>query len=167
MKSERGSVTIVTLTAVLFMLAFLVSSYVIILNRAQVQAEIKRETKQIYENGVDDLDGVYESYFAPEDEIIPISNVEELLKVGTGEHLIINNKIYKCQLTSKYKLMNDITFNSQDYYEEYTDMFESIEGVIRWKTLQKIAGFTGTFNYNGKTITETDTNGNILTHSGT
>ena len=50
MKKERGAITLITLVTILFMLAFLVSTFTIIMNRRQSQAEIKRETKEIYES---------------------------------------------------------------------------------------------------------------------
>ena len=46
MKKERGAITLITLVTILFMLAFLVSTFTIIMNRRQSQAEIKRETKE-------------------------------------------------------------------------------------------------------------------------
>jgi len=59
MKSERGSIMLVTLATVIFMLAFLVSSFMIISNKLQAQAEIKRELKNVYESEVEDVDNVY------------------------------------------------------------------------------------------------------------
>ena len=59
MKKERGAITIITLTTVLFMLAFLISTYIIIENRRQAQLETKRETLAIYEKDVDNVDEIY------------------------------------------------------------------------------------------------------------
>ena len=44
MKNQKGAIALVTLGTVIFMLAFLLSSFVIIQNRIQAQAEIKKET---------------------------------------------------------------------------------------------------------------------------
>ena len=68
MKKERGAITLITLVTILFMLAFLVSTFTIIMNRRQSQAEIKRETKEIYESDVENAEQVYKSYFAGENE---------------------------------------------------------------------------------------------------
>lgn len=46
MKKERGSITIITIVTILFMLSFLISTFVIIQNRRQEQAEIKRKTRR-------------------------------------------------------------------------------------------------------------------------
>lgn len=60
MRKERGAITIITLVTVLFMLAFLISTFVIIANRRQAQAEIKSQTKEIYEADLGNIDQVYE-----------------------------------------------------------------------------------------------------------
>ncbi len=59
MKNEKGAITLVTLATVIFMLAFLLSSFIIISNRLQAQVEIKRETKKIYESEVENVDKIY------------------------------------------------------------------------------------------------------------
>lgn len=46
MKKERGAITLLTLITILFMLSFLISTYVIIANRRQAQEEIKRKTRR-------------------------------------------------------------------------------------------------------------------------
>ena len=61
MRNNRGAITIITLTTVLFMVAFLVSTYVIMANRGQAQAEIKEETKQIYERDIENIDTIYDN----------------------------------------------------------------------------------------------------------
>ncbi len=48
-KNEKGSVTIITLTTILFIIAFLVSTYASVANKRQVQEQLKRETMEIYE----------------------------------------------------------------------------------------------------------------------
>ena len=60
-KGEQGAITIITLVTILFMLAFLVSTYTIIANRRQVQAEIKQETAKIYEKDIDNLEQIYKN----------------------------------------------------------------------------------------------------------
>jgi len=59
MKNQRGAITIITLVTILFMLAFLISTYTIIANRRQIQAEIKQETKKIYEENMDNREQIY------------------------------------------------------------------------------------------------------------
>ena len=59
MKNQRGAITIITLVTILFMLAFLISTFTIIANRRQIQAEIKQETKEIYEKDIENREQIY------------------------------------------------------------------------------------------------------------
>ena len=45
MKKERGAITLITLVAIVFMISFLIGTYVIMSNRRQTQEEIKRKTR--------------------------------------------------------------------------------------------------------------------------
>ena len=58
-KKERGAITIITLVTILFMLAFLISTYTIIANRRQIQVEIKQETAKIYEKDINNIEQIY------------------------------------------------------------------------------------------------------------
>ena len=129
MKKERGAITLITLVTILFMLAFLVSTFTIIMNRRQSQAEIKRETKEIYESDVENAEQVYKSYFAGENEIIPILNTDNLLKVckiiqeDTDGYIFAKDKIYKCTASSNYKLEANLVLNDADYIDKYPELF--------------------------------------------
>ena len=61
MKNEKGAITLVTLGTVIFMMAFLLSSFIIISNRLQAQTEIKRETKKIYESDLENVEKIYKT----------------------------------------------------------------------------------------------------------
>ena len=161
MKKEHGSITIITLVTILFMLSFLISTYVIISNRRQAQTEIKRETQEIYEDNVEDIDAIYNSYLAEEGETIPIYTLEQLFKVGTGKKAIINNKIYTLTSSANYILMNNLNFKTTDYEGQIpTETTTWTETIITTETLtnqitnfeytgaaqQYIAPATGTYN---------------------
>lgn len=45
MKKERGAITLITLVTIVFMISFLIGTYVIMSNRRQTQEEIKRKTR--------------------------------------------------------------------------------------------------------------------------
>ena len=47
MRKQRGAITLITLATILLMLAFLISTFTIIMNRRQAQSEVKRKTKEI------------------------------------------------------------------------------------------------------------------------
>lgn len=129
MKKEHGAITLITLVTILLMIAFLISTFTIIMNRRQAQAEIKKETQKIYESDVEDVEQVYQSYFAEEDETIPISNTDNLLKVckiiqeDTDGYIFAKNKIYKCTASSNYKLEANLALNDADYIDKYPELF--------------------------------------------
>lgn len=165
MRKDRGAITIITLTTILFMLAFLISTFTIIANRRQAQAEIKQQTKEIYEGNVENIDQIYDEYFGEEGESIPIDTADDLFKVATGGYIFDNNKIYKCTADGKYQLQNDISFSVADYLSKYPNAFKLT--ATRWINIAEQIDngtLTGTFDYKGHTITETDTEGNVITH---
>lgn len=164
MKKERGAITILTLVTILFIISFLVSTFVIITNRRQAQAEIKKKTQEIYESDIGQEEQIYKSYFANENEVIPIYTAEQLFKVGTDDLIVSDNKIFKCTADADYKLASNIVFNVNDYLEEYPNNFEDS---ISWINIEENDKLTGAFDYNGNEILETDANGNEIKHPNT
>ena len=165
MKKERGSVTIITLTTILFIIAFVVSTFTIIANRRQAQAEIKKETQAIYESDVDNAEQIYQSYFANENEVIPIQTADQLFSIATNKNIVSVNKIYKYTAAADYRLVNDISFNVSDYITKYPGEFQNSTNWIDIEQQIEKGVFTGTFYYNGNVIAETDANGTKITHS--
>lgn len=140
LKSENGAITILVLVSVLFMVSFLISSYVIIANKVQAQKEVIQETRRIYESGKS-LEEIYNSYFNVEN-IIPIYTVEQLMMMGEGAlNVNIDGKYYNFENNENtiYVLMNNIEFNAIDY--------EQNETIDKWKYVN--------FHGNGNTITVT------------
>lgn len=183
MRKNSGAITIITLVTVLFMLAFLTSTYVIIANRRQAQAEIKKEIANIYEEDIPNLEQIYKGYFAETGETIPVKTTEQLLKIGTGKYIISDNKIYECLPNSNYKLETDLELKYEDYGDNYSEKFEekswteeeetelsTTKIAKRWINIEEQitkGSLTGTFNYNGHKITETDSKGNTIIHKET
>lgn len=117
-KEEKGAITIIVLVSLIFFVSFLVSTYLILANKSQSQLEIIEQTKEIYDNS-ESITDIYNSYFA--DEVIPIYTVEQLLKIGTGDNIVIKeagNKIYNFGQDGIYMLMNDLEFDVADYQDE-------------------------------------------------
>lgn len=112
MKKERGAITLITLATILFMIAFLISTFTIIMNRRQAQAEIKKETKEIYENEVENAGEVYKSFFADANSLIPINVAEYLPKVHTGENIVVDGKIYKCSEDAEYNFADELEWTA-------------------------------------------------------
>lgn len=74
-KNQKGAITLLVLVSMLFFVAFLASTYMILSNKAQTQIEMTQQTEKLY-NSINATD-LYNSYFG--DEIIPIYTVEQLL----------------------------------------------------------------------------------------
>lgn len=112
LKNEKGAITILVVVSILFMISFLITSYIIISNKVQAQKEIVSQTKEIYETGKS-MEEIYSSYFN-NDNIIPIYTEEQLLNIGNEQKYNINGKIYSFLNTNEvtYMLMNDIEFSS-------------------------------------------------------
>ncbi len=127
LKNENGAITIIVLVSVLFMVSFLISTYVIVANKVQTQKEVIQEIRRIYEPERS-LDEIYNSYFSTED-IIPIYNEEQLLLIGKlQDNVNINGKYYNFTNNPDtiYILMNDIELNAYDY-EENVKTWENVD----------------------------------------
>lgn len=148
-KSEKGIITLITLVTVLFMLSFLISSYVIVSNKVKTQKEMMNETKKIYEPTIT-MEEIYKSYFS-NDKIIPIYNAEQLLQIGKiQENVNINGKFYNFtnDENAVYVLMNDIEFIAED-----------LELQSDWIPIDENEDFLGIFDWNGYTVEATKLNG--------
>lgn len=111
-KKENGAITIITLVSILFMVSFLISSYILISNKVKAQKEIINETRDIYESK-SDMEEIYNSYFN-NSNVIPIYTAEQLVRIGSGDIYQIGNKYYEFSKDSTYMLMNDISFDAND-----------------------------------------------------
>ncbi len=166
LNNQKGAITIITLVSILFMVSFLVSSYVIISNKSKEQQEMVEETRRIYESA-STMEEIYNSYF-DSSELIPIYTVEQLLSIGSDKVITIsqnNGKIYTFSKDANYILMNDLEFSAEDW----TDLIGVDEdgNPIDWVPIGEVIkddidGFTGNFEGNGYKITVTDLEG--VTH---
>lgn len=152
LKNENGVITMITLLTVLFIITFLLSSYIIVANKVKTQKEIINETKKIYKPKYS-MEEIYNSYFS-NDNVIPIYTDEELIKIGET-YTNLNGKYYTNDENTIYVLMNNIEFNATDLELE-TD----------WKPIDWNTNFPGTFDWNGKKITVTNIKGNIEFYDG-
>ena len=119
-KNEKGAITILVLVSILFMVSFLISSYAMVANKVKAQKEVVAQTRAIY-NNTEDIEEIYNSFLI--DNIIPISNAEQLLAIGSDEIREIGGKEYTFSNdpSTKYVLMNDIEFNGKDYWVPIND----------------------------------------------
>ena len=112
LKSERGAITLLVIVTMVFILSFLISTYVIVANKLKGQVERSKQIQETY-NNLNDKDNIYNSYFAG--DIINISTVEQLLKIGSNENIKINGKVYTFSSSAIYVLMDDLTFSASAY----------------------------------------------------
>lgn len=142
-KSEKGAITLVVLVAMLFLLSFLMSIYIGVANKAQTSAESTKQAQEKY-NNLDEVNEIYESYFSSS-EIIPIYTKEHLEKIGSGEQININGKIYTFSPNGYYTLKNDLDLGG--VYNEATKVWSGEQ----WTPIT--SEFTGILDGLGKTIT--------------
>lgn len=153
LKSEKGAITLVVLVTMLFLIAFLMTLFLRVANKAQTSAETTEQIKQKY-NNLEDEETIYQSYFADE-EVIPIYTVEQLKKLGSGEQVEIEqeNKIYTFANDGYYILKNDL--NLGGYYDQTSSEWKGIQ----WEVLRpddkdsNTNNFTGTLDGIGHKIT--------------
>ena len=132
LKSEKGAITIVVLASMLFLLAFLMSAYMIVANKAKKQKEISQEIQEMYSKH-EDLEETYNKYI--NNDVIPIYTVEQLLKIGSQEDLLIDNKYCKMTWDATYALMNDLVITEN------------------WTPINSNPNFIGNFIGNGHIVT--------------
>lgn len=143
LKSEKGAITLVVLIGMLFLTAFLMSMYIQIANRAQSSAETTKQISEQY-NNLNEANTIYDSYFANAD-IIPIYTTEQLEKIGSGEQILINNKIYTFSKDGYYTIQNDLELGG--VYDEDKGEWSGEQ----WTPLTN--EFKGTLDGLGHTIT--------------
>lgn len=105
MKSEKGLISLYVLFGMLFLLVFILSIYIGIRNKMQLEEYKNLELEELYSKNIDISRDIE---FAENNELIPIYNINQLDVVGTGSYLRINNKIYKCGIGMFYILKDDI-----------------------------------------------------------
>lgn len=105
MKNEKGVISLYVLFGMLFLLVFVLSAYIGIRNKLQLEEYKNLEVKEIYSKNIDVVESIE---FAPSNELIPIYNISQFDVIGTGSYLKINNKIYQCGIGMSYVLKNDI-----------------------------------------------------------
>lgn len=159
LKSEKGAITILVITSILFMLSFLISTYVIIANKVQEQKEIIAKTKDIYESNLD-MEEIYNSYF-DNNEIVPIYNKSQLFKLGSNSNVAIaqmKNKYYTFSNTGKYILMEDLEIDESELPEGWI-----APELFFMRKNNKL----GKIDYNGHTIKVKYSDGEEIIYDGT
>ena len=151
LKSERGAITLIVLVTMIFLLTFLIVTYIKIANKAQTSAEITKQIAERY-NNIGDAEDIYSTYSA-DDDLIPIYTVDQLKKIGSGKQVSINGKTYTFASDGIYILQNDLNLGGK--YDEATKTWTGTE----WEPLPltdengKTYEFTGILDGLGHKIT--------------
>ena len=155
MKKERGAITLFVLLAMMFFVMALVSLFLVASSRAKLEKQI---TGQIQDSYQEDANTVYNSYFGG--EVVPIYTAEQLLKIGTGEKIRINEengKIYTFSKDATYVLKNNLEFSETEM--GLTESWYPIGNQIEDKII------TGRFEGNYMEIKVTDLQGRITVYN--
>ncbi|MBR6033986.1 MAG: hypothetical protein IKP28_04545 [Clostridia bacterium] len=139
-RNDRGAITLFTLIAGLFFIAFLTSILLIGAVKRQAQLEATKQTESIYSQN--NTNEIYDSYFGG--DVVPIYTFAQLLEMCSGHEIVINEE------SGKY-----FTFSSDAIYILRNDLEGTSNGVL---SLPPVA-FTnnGRLEGNGKTIKIRDT----------
>lgn len=143
-KSEKGAITLVVLVGMLFLTVFLMSIYIQLSNKAQDSAETTKQIAEQY-NNLGEANNIYNNYFANTD-IVPIYTKEQLAKIGSGEEILIDGKIYTFSTDAYYILKKDLDLGG--IYNSNTDIWSGEQ----WTPITD--EFTGTLDGLGHTISK-------------
>lgn len=107
MKNEKGAIVLYVTIVCLFILIIAIAGYVQIANKQASQIEQLSAMEKAYSQGTT-LEDEYKGYGGG--DIIPISTVEQLQKIGSNEEVYIDGKIYTMGENSTYLLEQDFEF---------------------------------------------------------
>lgn len=113
-KDEKGIISTVFIFAMIFLLIFTITIYVMITNKRKIEDDKELEIKQIYSKTLNDVE---QTIYADETEVIPIYNIRELNIAGTNEYVQIKNKIYKCNKSNQYLLKENIIIDIKEDFK--------------------------------------------------
>ncbi len=151
-KNERGSLTLFVAISMLFFMTFLLTLYISTTNQQKTQLEVTARIKETYEQDLNNIEDVYNSFVGTAD-IIPIYNKEQLQKVGSGENVYISQlgKYYKFNLDSNYILKNNIELNNYTIDADGNEVFA--DNAEQWTPIgTEATPFKGNFDGNGYKI---------------
>lgn len=157
-KEQKGAITVLVIATVLFITMFLVTAYWILSNKLKTQKETVEQMKMIYETDVN-MEEIYSSYWAKENEFIPIYTVEQLFKIGTDELINVDGKYYTFANNSNYILMSDLKFETSKY--------ETLLDDKDWLAVGDNLEFEGNFDGNNHKITAHKLSGTTYVYSNT
>ena len=129
-KNENGAISIFVILSMMFFLVSVLGIFKLISNTNITQSSTLSELKKIYAKEPDDI---YESKIAKQNEEIPIYNEEQFLKIGSGDLVEINGRVYEFGDPDdgyNYVLKDNVVLDLVHYtdfyrYNEYMDIFKN------------------------------------------
>ena len=104
-KGQKGSATLYVLVAMLVVTTIAVGIFVQSANKQQMQLEAIEQLQKTYDSNMTPEEA-YQKYMG--NEVIPVKTTSQLLKIGSGETVIIDGKAYTFNEGNTYVLKNDI-----------------------------------------------------------
>lgn len=104
---EKGFISIFVLLVMVFLLVFVLVCFGSVSGRMKTEDIKDVELKEIYfeRNNYSDVENYV---YANEEDVIPIYNIMEFNRVGTGNSIQIKDMIYQCGISNHYLLKSDI-----------------------------------------------------------
>lgn len=102
---EKGFISIFVTFVMIFLLVFVLVSYNMVTTRLKNQKLKDIELQEIYSESFNDIE---DYVYADSKDIIPVYNIKELNRVGSGDRIQIKDMIYQCGISNSYALKSDI-----------------------------------------------------------
>jgi len=125
LKSEKAAISMYVTVACLFVMVVGMSTYVLSNNKQQTQLAQLAQIEEEYKTGLTEEE-LYNSYKGG--DIIPVYTEEQFLKIGTGQELYIDGKIYVMAANKTYVLYENWEANSK--YSNIATTVETANGVL-------------------------------------
>ena len=103
--NDSGFISIFVTIVMIFLLVFILTTYSSVNTRLKSQEIKDIELTEIYSENYSDIENYV---YADANDVIPIHNIRELNRVGTGSNLQIKDLIYECGISNSYILKSDI-----------------------------------------------------------
>lgn len=125
LKSEKAAISMYVTVACLFVMVVGMSTYVLSNNKQQAQLAQLAQIEEEYKKGLTEEE-LYNSYQGG--DIIPVYTEEQFLKIGTGQQMYIDGKIYVMAANKTYVLYENWEANSK--YSNIATTVETANGVL-------------------------------------
>lgn len=109
--NDKGFISIFVTIVMIFLLVFILTAYSSVNTRLKSQEIKDIELTEIYSENYSDIENYV---YADANDVIPIHNIRELNRVGTGSNLQIKDLIYKCGISNSYILKSDIWIDIEE-----------------------------------------------------